>query len=56
MTDAERRKKDWSRQEASNNVSRHLKEERQFVRKSTILLRITVIRKYYSVIPTAAFR
>ncbi len=55
MTDAERRKKDWSRQEASYNVSRHLKQERQFVIKSTFLLTFTIIRKFYSVKPKAAF-
>ncbi len=55
MTDAERRKKDWSRQEASYNVSRHLKKERLFVIKSTFLLTLTVIKKYHSVIHTAAF-
>jgi hypothetical protein len=55
VTDAERRKKDWSRQEASYNVSRHLKQERQFVIKSTFLLTFTIIRKFYSVKPKAAF-
>jgi hypothetical protein len=55
VTDADRRKKDWSRQEASYNVSRHLKEERLFVIKSTFLLTLTVIKKYHTVIHTAAF-